>query len=36
MGKLAGDVPFYHLKNLPDKNATDITYKAVFEEETDG
>ena len=36
MGKLAGDVPFYHLKNLPDKNATDIAYKAVFEEETDG
>lgn len=36
IGKLAGDVPFYHLRNLPDKNATDITYKAVFEEETDG
>ena len=31
MGRLAMDIPFYHLKNLPDKNATDITYRAVFE-----
>ena len=30
MGKLAGDIPFYHLKNLADKNAADITYNDIF------
>ena len=30
MGKLAGDIPFYHLKNLADKNATDITREKIF------
>lgn len=32
MGKLAMDIPFYHLRNLPTKDATDITYKEIFEE----
>lgn len=33
MGRLARDVPFYRLKNLPDEEATALTYRAVFEKE---
>ncbi len=28
--KLAVEIPFYHLKNLADENATDITYGEIF------
>jgi len=29
MGKLATDIPFYHLKNLPNKEATELTKEAI-------
>ena len=31
MGKLAKDIPFYHLKNLADRDAVEMTYRALFE-----
>lgn len=31
MGKLAKDIPFYHLKNLADRDAVEMTYRAIFE-----
>ncbi len=32
MGKLAKDIPFYHLKNLADRDAVEMTYSAIFEQ----
>jgi len=31
MGQLASEVPFYHLKNLPNKEATELTCKTICE-----
>ena len=31
MGQLATEVPFYHLKNLPNKEATELTWEAICE-----
>lgn len=30
MGKLVKDIPFYHLKNLPNEGATVLTYETIF------
>lgn len=30
MGRLAKDIPFYHLKNLPNEEATVLTYQTIF------
>ena len=29
MAQLATEIPFYHLKNLPNKEATELTYKTI-------
>ena len=29
MGQLASEIPFYHLKNLPNKEATELTREAI-------
>ena len=29
MGQLATEIPFYHLKNLPNKEATELTWEMV-------
>ena len=31
MGQLATEIPFYHLKNLPNKEATELTRKTICE-----
>jgi hypothetical protein len=31
MGQLATEIPFYHLKNLPNKEATELTHKTICE-----
>ena len=31
MGQLATEIPFYHLKNLPNKEATDLTREVICE-----
>ena len=31
MGQLATEIPFYHLKNLPNKEATELTCKTICE-----
>lgn len=31
MGQLADEIPFYHLKNLPNKEATELTWKTILE-----
>jgi len=31
MGQLASEIPFYHLKNLPNKEATELTCKTICE-----
>ena len=31
MGQLATEVPFYHLKNLPNREATELTWKTILE-----
>ena len=31
MGLLANEIPFYHLRNLPNKEATDLTRKTICE-----
>lgn len=31
MGQLASEVPFYHLKNLPNREATELTRKTICE-----
>ena len=31
MGQLATEIPFYHLKNLPNREATDLTRKTICE-----
>ena len=31
MGQLADEIPFYHLKNLPNKEATELTRKTICE-----
>ena len=31
MGRLAKDVPFYHLKNLADRDAVELTLRTIFE-----
>ena len=30
MGQLATEVPFYHLKNLPNREATDLTLETIM------
>jgi len=30
MGQLASEIPFYHLKNLPNKEATDLTLETIM------
>ena len=30
MAQLATEIPFYHLKNLPNKEATILTYETVM------
>lgn len=32
MGQLATEIPFYHLKNLPNKEATELTRDCVEKE----
>jgi hypothetical protein len=29
MGRLATEIPFYHLKNLPNKEATELTRATI-------
>jgi hypothetical protein len=31
MGQLATEIPFYHLKNLPNKEATELTRETICE-----
>ena len=31
MGQLATEIPFYHLKNLPNREATELTWKTILE-----
>ena len=31
MGLLADELPFYHLKNLPNREATELTCKTICE-----
>jgi hypothetical protein len=30
MGQLATEIPFYHLKNLPNKEATELTLETIM------
>ena len=30
MGQLATEIPFYHLRNLPNKEATELTWEAIM------
>ena len=34
MGRLATEIPFYHLKNLPNKEATELTWETIKNYET--
>ena len=31
MGTLSKDIPFYHLKNLADRDAVELTYRTIFD-----
>lgn len=31
MGRLVKDIPFYHLRNLADRDAVELTYRTIFE-----
>ena len=31
MGRLADEIPFYHLRNLPNREATELTWKTILE-----
>ena len=32
-GQLASEIPFYHLKNLPNKEVTDLTLETIMNDE---
>ena len=33
MGQLASEIPFYHLKNLPNREVTDLTLETIMNDE---